>query len=243
MSQIFALSETSAVLEVVLRALHAISLDACTISFDTLCAVVSALKKYGGALPAPVSPRTQLMERLLGFAPLCGIELYVLAGEHNLEELAKSSSSYVLARPLAGLSNELARTMGAHYLKRLYGLQMMRLAELRGLLFIPPTFHRVMRGCTLAEQRRLTGACPSYSEAGVAGYPRCVPSFACFSSGDCPFRPCQDILASSVQKTLLAVVESFSCPACTDTLQKQVKAVILRWNVVSVSSKINSVLS
>lgn len=151
-------NEASVVLEVVLRAIYSICLETCPTSFETLCSAIRSLKKYGADLPALIAPRTPLMERLLGLAPLHGIELYVFAAEHDLEVLAKSASSYALSCSLAFLSDELVQTMGAHYLMRLHDLQLARLLELRGLLFVPPIFHPLKPHCTLSQQRRLTGA-------------------------------------------------------------------------------------
>ncbi|EGN92122.1 hypothetical protein SERLA73DRAFT_117737 [Serpula lacrymans var. lacrymans S7.3] len=150
--------EPSAVLNVVLHAIYNISCAHHAPSFHTLEAAVPSLRKYGMSLERYMSPSTPLYSLLLSHAPLYPLELYTLAASYDQHDLAASTSAHLLSTPLDSLTDDVARRIGARYLKRLFFLHIHRVSSLKHLLLPPPRPHPPTSTCDLEDQKPISRA-------------------------------------------------------------------------------------
>lgn len=155
---IISLPEPSAVLNVILHAIYDLSCAQYSPSFDVLSAAVEALKVYGVSLPKVLSPPSPLHNILLAHAPTSPLELYALAGSHDLYDLAVSTSPHLLSFSLPSLTDDMARKIGPVYLKKLFFLHLGRADALKRLLLPPPHPHAPTPACDFVEQKKLTRA-------------------------------------------------------------------------------------
>jgi hypothetical protein len=150
--------ENSAILTIVLQIFYEMYNELSSHTLDAFALAFRSLRKYGVHLQEIIAPHMPLMEHLLSYAPVRAIELYALAAENELESLAVIVSSYLLSYSIADLPDELAVSIGARYLKRLYCLQQNRMISLRGLLLSSPELHSPSPACGMMEQRKLSRA-------------------------------------------------------------------------------------
>lgn len=152
------LSESSQVLNVVLHTVYMMSCSHFSPSLDEITQAVDSLRKYGVPLNTYIAPTLPLYSLILSRAPLFPIELYAVASENDLLELATAISSHLLAYNLSSLTDELATKIGPVYLKRLFFLHLGRNDALKRLLLSPPGLHGPQPGCDFNEQKKLTRA-------------------------------------------------------------------------------------
>lgn len=95
------LSETSTVLNVILHTIYDMSCAHYSPTFETLTTAVRRLPLYGVRPKTRISPSRPLYSLLLSQAPLYPLELYTLAAQFDLYELAVPTSSHLLAFPLS----------------------------------------------------------------------------------------------------------------------------------------------
>ncbi|KXN91239.1 hypothetical protein AN958_01761, partial [Leucoagaricus sp. SymC.cos] len=207
--------DTSSVLNVILHTLYGTSSAQHSPSFETLTIAVYRMPFYDLNPKACIVPRTPLYDVLLTHAPLFPIQLYTLAGHHDLQELAVATSSHLLSYPLSNLPEEMAERMGALYLKRLLCLHLDRFNALKHILLSPPHPHPVTRECNFTDQKKLTRAW-----ALVAAY----------LAWDA--RP--DLSTHSMRSAFQPLTENLSCELCNEGLQKRIKDVIVQWASVKV---------
>lgn len=119
---------------------------------------VRALKSFGVPLTTYIAPSTPLFTLLLANAPAAPLEIYALAGEHDLPHVAVSASPHLLSFPLPTLTDEMAQQMGPVYLKKLFFLHLGRSDALKRLLLPPPHPHSPTPECDFTEQKKLTRA-------------------------------------------------------------------------------------
>jgi hypothetical protein len=115
---------------------------------------------YGLVPSECITPSTPLFEALLSYAPIDPIRVYALAGELSLSALAEQTSSHLLSYNLADISDDLAKRMGAKYLRRLMVLHLTRLEELKRIILCPPSPHLPTRECDASDQKNLSRAWP-----------------------------------------------------------------------------------
>ena len=150
--------EGSHVLNIILHLLYVIPCTHFCPPVDVISKAVSALKRYGVTIKLFAAPDTCLYDLILARAPLHPIQLYALAAEHDLHDLAVAISPHLMSFNLATLTDEIATQMGPTYLKRLFFLHLGRNDALKRLLFTPPTLHGPTPQCDFAEQKKLTRA-------------------------------------------------------------------------------------
>jgi hypothetical protein len=95
---------------------------------------------------------------LLSFAPRYPLDIYTLAAQFELHDLAVPTSTYLLSYPLSYISDEMAARMGPIYLKYLASLYLGRLQALKSILLLPPYPHPPSLECGLDDQKQLTSA-------------------------------------------------------------------------------------
>lgn len=151
-------SESSPVLNLVLHCVYGLSCTHFSSSAEDVSACVATIVKYGLPLPAYASPHGPLYNLVLSRAPTAGIQMYTLAAQHKLEQLAVAVSPFLLSFDLATLTDDAAERMGPVYLKRLVFLHLGRVAALKRLLSPPLSYHPPDEACGSREHDALMGA-------------------------------------------------------------------------------------
>lgn len=93
--------ETSTVLNVMLHTIYGMSCAHYSPTFETLTTAVRRLPIYGVRPKSRIMPSMPLYTLLLSQAPLYPLELYTLAAQFDLYELAEPTSSHLLGFPLS----------------------------------------------------------------------------------------------------------------------------------------------
>ena len=119
---------------------------------------VTTIVKYGLPLAAYASQGGALYNLVLSKAPTAGINMYTLAAQHGLDQLAVAVSPFLLSFDLAALTDDLARRMGPVYLRRLVFLHLGRSAALKRLLSPPLNYHLPDDTCGTLEHDALMNA-------------------------------------------------------------------------------------
>jgi hypothetical protein len=151
-------TESSTIINIILHALYDMSCSHYSPSLESLTTALSVLTTYGLAVKRYAGSSTPLHSLLLSHAPLYPLELYALAASYDLYDLAVSTSPHLLSFSLASLTDEMADSIGARYLKRLFFLHFGRADALKRLLLPPPHPHAPTNDCDFTEQKRLTRA-------------------------------------------------------------------------------------
>ncbi|KIP01913.1 hypothetical protein PHLGIDRAFT_321282 [Phlebiopsis gigantea 11061_1 CR5-6] len=211
--QIIPVAEDATVLGLVLTVVYDMQPDTRHVSFDTLCAVVSALNKYAMPTKRVLSRHTPFADRLLAYAPLHALELFTLGAEQNEEHLAVGASAHLLSFSLCRLSDTHARRMGGRYLHRFFSLQAVRTLELRRLVLAPPPLHAETKACNFVDQR-----------AAQRGWALAVSDLAWHIGPDLP--------AMVLRQAMGAVGTVLSCPKCQRTYKDHVSAMVKSWSLL-----------
>ena len=155
---IIPVSETADVVNVLLHTIYCISCGQYNPSVAVLIATITALKKYGVSLRDHINPNTPLFPILTAQAAFHGIELYMVAAENDLQDIAVAVSAHLLSFHLPTVTDEMAARMGPIYLKRLFFLHINRTQVLQKLMLTPPAAHPPTFECGMDEQQRLMRA-------------------------------------------------------------------------------------
>jgi len=139
--------ESSLVLNLVLHCVYNLPCAHFSSTLEDLSACVATIDKYGLQLSAFASPGGSLYDLVLSRAPTAGIQMYALAAEYKLEQLAVAVSPSLLSFDLATLGEDLVKRMGAVYLKRLVFLHLGRSAALKRLFSPPLNYHPPDEDC------------------------------------------------------------------------------------------------
>lgn len=130
--------ETSEILNIILHIVYDISCVGLSPRLTALLTAVDTIVKYGLPTHIFIGQNKSIFSVLYAHTPLHPIDIYALAAHHGIEPLAKLASGHLLSFVMHTLSSSLVERMGSRYMKRLYFLQLNRLAQLRGIVFIPP---------------------------------------------------------------------------------------------------------
>ncbi|KAJ7776291.1 hypothetical protein B0H16DRAFT_1659742 [Mycena metata] len=152
---ILSIPEASSVLNIILHTLYGLDCAHHLPSFPTLVKAVDSMQIYGITAELTIKPSTPLFALLLSHAPHVPMDLYTLAGHHNIEDLAVAVSAHLLSFSLSRLTDAAAQRMGAIYLKRLFFLHLGRVEALKRVLLSPPGAHQPTPGCSIDQQRAL----------------------------------------------------------------------------------------
>lgn len=150
--------ESSIVLDIVMHALYDLSCAKHNPPFEDIETAIDRMPVYGLTPKDYVRLGSPLFELLLSHAPLYPMPIYALAGHFDIEELAVKTSSHLLSYHLPDLTDEVAKRMGARYLRRLMSLHMRLFETMKTLVLQPPHPHPVTPYCTFDDQKKLSRA-------------------------------------------------------------------------------------
>ncbi|KAI0709656.1 hypothetical protein C8T65DRAFT_739835 [Cerioporus squamosus] len=206
-------AETAAVINVVLHVLYGRSCTEFKPTFEEVVAAVASLVKYGAALSTLAVEGLPLFAVLLAHAPLHAIDLYALAGQHKLEEVAVAVSAHLLAYDTSQLTDELAVEMGPVYLKRIMELHQKLLFTLKAIVLMPPSKHPATAYCDAAAQGRLTTAWA-------------------FAAAQLVWDVRPSISTDTLQTAFERAYTSTTCPDCRARLQYRIEEITRTWSGV-----------
>ena len=150
--------ESSPVLNLVLHCVYDLSCTRFSSTVEDVSNCVATIVKYGLPLATYSSRGGSLYNLVLSKAPTAGIQMYALAAEHGLEQLAIGVSPFLLSLDLATLTDDLAGRMGAVHLRKLFFLHLGRSAALKRLLSPPLNYHTPDDACGVREHDALMNA-------------------------------------------------------------------------------------
>ncbi|KZT18113.1 hypothetical protein NEOLEDRAFT_1143826 [Neolentinus lepideus HHB14362 ss-1] len=206
-------AETANVLNILFHVVYDLSFAQYNPTVDCLIATVQSLHKYGASLEKLVVPSSRLYQHLMSVAPLNSIDVYTVASQYGLEELAVAASSHLLSFPLSTLSDDMVVRMGPLYLKRLFFLHLGRVEVLKRLLLCPPPPHPPISTCNFADQKQMV---------------RVWALAAAYLAWDA--RP--DLPITTIKQTLNPLIDKLPCAVCRQHLQERAKNMIVQWSVV-----------
>jgi hypothetical protein len=185
-------------------------------NFHVITAALATSRAYGFNLPQLCGATTPTFNLLLSFAVTCPLELYALAAQHDLRDLAVATSPMLLSIPLYDVSDHLVTQMGPIYLKRLVFLHFGRSEALRRILLPPPSPHDPTDDCDAVDQKRL-GRAWTLAAAYLAwdAHP--------------------DTTAASIDACLTPLGDHITCDHCKEALRERVRNLVVAWSTVKVS--------
>ncbi|KAH8822878.1 hypothetical protein DL96DRAFT_1619635 [Flagelloscypha sp. PMI_526] len=205
--------ERSEVLNVVLHAIFHMSCAAYAPSFEVLKAAVNQMPTYGLQAALYLKSSSPLFPLLLAQAPLHPDDVFALAAEHRVEELAVPASSHLLSIPLFKINDEMASRIGPVYLRRLFFMHLGRIEALKRLLKPPPYPHPPSVECDFAAQKSLS---------------RAWTLTAAYIIWDA--RP--DTSTSSIKSAFQSLSDQLPCSQCNKALVKRLEEVIVSWSQI-----------
>ncbi|KII91064.1 hypothetical protein PLICRDRAFT_39669 [Plicaturopsis crispa FD-325 SS-3] len=206
-------SESATVLNIVLHAVYDISCAHYTPSFHDLSSATISLNAYGISLKTRIAPTTSLYELILSHASQYPLEVYALASQHDLYDLALEASPHLLSFSLPSLTDAIVQRIHPVYLKRLFFLHLGRADALKRLLLPPPRPHTPTAQCDLAEQKMLTRA---WSLA------------AAYLAWDS--RP--NLSNEMIESTLVPLGQHLACSLCRRSLEERIQSLVVQWSAV-----------
>ncbi|KAJ7738362.1 hypothetical protein B0H16DRAFT_1664659 [Mycena metata] len=210
---ILSIPVASPVLNIILHGLYGLDSAQYLPSFPTLAEAVDSMQIYGINPKLTIQPSTPLFTLLLSHAPHFPMDLYSLAGHHNIEGLAVAASAHLLSYSLSRLTDAAAQQMGAVYLKRLFCLHIGRIDALKRALLPPPGAHQLTPGCSADQQRALARQWALTSaRLGM------------------DLRP--DISTHALEFALLPLAAHLTCALCQNTLKARVRNLTEQWATV-----------
>ncbi|KAF8057433.1 hypothetical protein FPV67DRAFT_1456066 [Lyophyllum atratum] len=202
--------ESSMILELILYIIYSITCTKRGPALPTVFTAIDHMPHYSVSPKDYITPSHPIYEYILSFAPFSPLEVYALAGHHDLLELATATSSHLLSYPLATIDDRAAARIGAVYLRRLFILHESRLHALRSILLAPPQLHPPTRKCDVADQKNLARAWALVT-AHLAWEAR------------------PDLSSPSIQNAFRGLGDQLRCRMCREMLADRLRDVATRW--------------
>lgn len=228
--------EPSPLLNLFLHCVYDLPCTRFSSTVDDVSDCVTTIIKYGLPLAGYASQGGALYNLVLSKAPTAGIQMYALAAQHKLEQLAVAVSPFLLTLDLATLTDDLAGRMGAVYLRRLVFLHLGRSAALKRLLSPPLNYHAPEDTCGTQEHDALMNAW-SLAVTPLAWNVRpgsCPPLHAHHALENVLNLP-PDLAPTAIKAALGPLVDVVSCSRCKEGIQQTVKSVVAAWVGIKVS--------
>lgn len=151
-------TEDAQTLNIVLHVIYGVSFHLYCPPLETLLQAIGTLDKYGVALNLRILPGTPLFDDIILKMPYQALEVYIVAAEHNLYELARSASSHLLSTSLLSLPKAAVLRLNPDYLTMLYNLHMSRTTVLHRIVAQPPGGHEPLFHCGFSECQAMKSA-------------------------------------------------------------------------------------
>lgn len=156
--QFIPLTEDSQNLNIVLHIVYGVSFRLYSPPLELLLQTIGTLEKYGVALDTRIIPGTPLFDDIVLKMPYKPLEVYIVAAEHDLFELARAASGYLLTISLLSLPRATTLRLNVEYMAMLYNLHMSRTSVLQQLVSRPPDGHVPMFHCGFSECQAMRSA-------------------------------------------------------------------------------------
>jgi len=149
------IAETSEVANLAFHALYGLDPSSYVPIPAVLLRAFSMLTLYGIEPYLVLVPNSPLYNFIIGLGAKYPLETYSLAAKFSLEALAVEVSKHLLTTPLHSITDDIARAMGATYLRRLFFLHLGRTERLKELMMQLPTAHELSTDCSENDQKSL----------------------------------------------------------------------------------------
>ncbi|KAH7915639.1 hypothetical protein BJ138DRAFT_20587 [Hygrophoropsis aurantiaca] len=160
-----------------------------------------------------VTPSDPLGSFILAFAPLYPLQVYALAAQYDIHDLAVAMSPHLLSANLASVTDELADQMGPRYLKSLFLLHFERVEALKRLLMPPPHPHQPTPTCSSADQSKVARAWTL------------ATAYLIWDSK-------VDLSTATIKSVIGPIERQIQCLTCRDTLKNRMDALVVQWTNV-----------
>ncbi|KLO17657.1 hypothetical protein SCHPADRAFT_886817 [Schizopora paradoxa] len=215
-SQVRQLPYTSRVVNVLL---HIVYNDGCdrvaTTSMAEISSVIRALKEYGIPLKPSTSSNSMLFRMLSEHCQKSDpLQVYIFAASHapDLQHIAVYASRFLLSLDFCRITDEMATSIGAIYLLRLYTLLTGRTREFKRLLIPPPQPHEPLPQCDAKILR----------EAWTL-----VTTFLVWAAAP-------DVKDATIDKLKAPAVNKLQCKQCKAHLERRFNSLKQSWSSVQV---------
>ncbi|KAG9032321.1 hypothetical protein FRB95_001574 [Tulasnella sp. JGI-2019a] len=202
------IAESSTVINVILHIIYNMSCLRFAPSIKIISEALTALDKYGIAIPPPNS---DIWELVLRHAPGHPIQAYAIAAQHSLDKLCADISPYTCTVSLGNISEAEALTMGPIYLRRLFFLHLGRSSALKRVIEAPPLQHRPARNCSEAAQANVARAW-----ALVVAETLVKPML-------------QNMRVAQLREAFAVTMQGVTCVSCVDRIRTRVAEMCDAW--------------
>ncbi|KAK7692325.1 hypothetical protein QCA50_003950 [Cerrena zonata] len=204
------LTEDAQTLNIVLHVIYNLSFRLYSPPLEILLQAVQTLGKYGVALDPHVHPGTALYDDIVLKMPYEPLEVYIIAAEHDLFELAQAASGFLLSLSLLSIPRLTSARLNSDYLTMLYNMHLSRTIVLQRLVSRQPEAHEPTSHCGFSEYQALKAAWSVAASGFVLG------------AG-------ADVSAALIRNTLESLKFSLPCTQCQQCVQRRVSDVLLKW--------------
>lgn len=156
--QVIPLTEDAQTLNVVLHVIYGVSFRMYSPPLEILLQAIHTLEKYGIALDIRVLPGTPLFDDIVLKMPYLPLEVYIVAAEYDLFELARAASGCLLSISLLTLPKVAKHKLNSEYLTMLYDMHMSRTTVLQRIVARPPDGHEPTFHCGFGECQAMRSA-------------------------------------------------------------------------------------
>lgn len=224
--------EDSPTLNVVLHAIYRLSLTDYSPSLSTLKAAAQALTRYGIPLKSNMCPGMPLFDEMAAKIPTMALEIYTIAAENDLFDLACEASKHLLSLRISSITNEIALRLGPVYLCMLCNLLTERSYVLKRLVVQPPKQHVPTETCGLHAYHDLLFEWAKIASTIIlTGSPGSL--FRC-ANGVMKVDSCIGISPELLHATLKPFNFPHSCPACVQSIDCHIQDIVSRWSLTTV---------
>ncbi|KAG8952586.1 hypothetical protein FRC04_003947 [Tulasnella sp. 424] len=229
---LISLPESSGVINILFHVLYnTTSFARYSPDFETVSAVLPFMRKYGFDVAETLGTgagssntnngaavaSSEVMQTLLSFARERPLEVYTLAAQYGLRELAVAASPYTLDVSLSNLTDQQSVAMGPLYLKWLFFLHLGRAEALKRILVKPFEPHPAgLPGSTCTEDDR---SAMGRAWGLVTAYILSLPST-------------QNMSVGSLSSTYGSLMGSVKCQRCKEQLGRTIEEIVRGWGGV-----------
>ncbi|KAK7689796.1 hypothetical protein QCA50_006435 [Cerrena zonata] len=206
------LTEDALTLNVVLHIIYHISFRLYSPPLEVLLQAVKTLGKYGIALDLYLCPGTFLFDDIVLQMPRQPLEVYIVAAEYDLFELARAASGCLLSISPLSISKPTLLRLNSEYMSMLYNMHISRANVLQRIVSRQPDEHEPTSRCGLREYQMMKVAWSATTSHFVLGA-----------------RP--DVSAALIRNTLESFKYSLPCTQCQQCVQRRINEVLLKWTI------------